>query len=233
MKLALAKQLTRWLKDSSLREGDYLPPEFELMEQLGASRASLREAVKILESERVLHIDRGRGTRMLPVTDWNILDPDVWFLAMSVGDSVGLIRELVEVRKILEPRAAYLAASHASGAEIEQLGALVDLMERCLEDIPAYNRYDSRFHVTLAQCGHNRLLAQLVVALEEVIAANKAVSDRNPGATSRSLAGHRRIQAAVSAHRPEQAQEMMQQHLEEFEHNLVEILTDAMQVEPR
>jgi DNA-binding FadR family transcriptional regulator len=227
LKSSLAKNLIRWIKDSSVCAGDYLPTEFELMEQLGASRASLREAVKILETQRVLHIDRGKGTRMLPVTEWNVLDPDVWSLATVIGDSVGLIRELAEVRQIVEPRAAYLAAQHRTDSELMQLGTIIKRLGECFHDIPKYNRYDSEFHVTLARSGHNQLLAQLVVGLEEVIAANKAVSDLNPGATERSLAGHRSIYQAVVDQDPERALATMQGHLDEFEHNLVKILTST------
>jgi GntR family transcriptional regulator, transcriptional repressor for pyruvate dehydrogenase complex len=106
------------IRSGELRPGDRLPPEKELSEALGLSRSSLREAVKALEVIRVLDVRRGDGTYVTSLT------PDILLDAMSFVVDIhqdSSVLELFEVRRILEPAAATLAAPRATAADIAHL----------------------------------------------------------------------------------------------------------------
>src|SRR5262245_53438839 len=109
-----------------LRPGDRLPPEKELGEALGLSRSSLREAVKALEVIRVLDVRRGDGTYVTSLSPGLLLDAMSFVVDIHQDDSV---LELFEVRRILEPAAAALAAPRITEADIAHLRDLLDQVD--------------------------------------------------------------------------------------------------------
>src|SRR3989337_453015 len=106
------------IRSGELRPGDRLPPEKELSEALGLSRSSLREAVKALEIIRVLDVRRGDGTYVTSLTPDPLLDAMSFVVDIHQDSS---LLELFEVRRILEPAAAAMAAAHVGGGAGQEL----------------------------------------------------------------------------------------------------------------
>src|SRR5690349_1531994 len=134
-----------------LRPGDRLPPEKELGERLGVSRNSLREAVKALEVIRVLDVRRGDGTYVTSLDPRHLLEAMSFVVDLHTDRS---ILEMFELRRILEPAAAGLAATRLTADGIAALQQLVDEadVEGSIEDLV---RHDLSFHQAIVESAGN------------------------------------------------------------------------------
>lgn len=116
----IEEQLYRYIMDTPFEIGAKLPNEFELGEKFGVGRSTIREAVKLLISKGVLEVRRGSGTYVINTTPAD-MDP---LGLQRLGDRMSLAMDLVDVRLLLEPGIAEMAARNATGKDIEEL-------ERC------------------------------------------------------------------------------------------------------
>lgn len=158
---AAIERIKLMIVSGELRPGDRLPPERELGEKLGLSRNSLREAVKALEVMRVLDVRRGDGTYVTS------LEPDVLFDVLSFVVDVqrdSTVLELLEVRAILEPQSAAMAAAVITEDEIAGLRALVT-EARNAATIEELVSNDMEFHGRINAVAGNRYLASVLRTL--------------------------------------------------------------------
>src|SRR5712691_12619543 len=121
-----------------LRPGDPLPTEDELSGELGLSRTVLREAVKVLAAKGLVEARPKTGTRVRPRAAWNLLDPDVLAWRSEASPDGDFFRNIVELRRIVEPEAARLAAERATAAEVAGIKAVFCEMEAVVDDPDAY-----------------------------------------------------------------------------------------------
>ena len=154
-------KIKEMILEGQLKAGERLPPEKELSEQLGLSRSSLREAVKALEIIRILDVRRGDGTYVTSLEP-RLLTEAVAFIVDLHQDTSVL--ELFEVRRILEPAAAAIAARRISSDELAMLGASLATVrsDTSVEDLVAH---DLEFHRIIAQASGNGYLASLLDGL--------------------------------------------------------------------
>src|ERR671934_372822 len=116
----VAARVREYITDQKLRAGDRLPPERVLMEQLRVGRSSVREAMKILATLGLVEIRRGDGAYVTaPDRLWNLGAP-----AFVLATEKNALRDIVEVRRSIEPMAAFLAAERATGDDIADLEAM-------------------------------------------------------------------------------------------------------------
>jgi GntR family transcriptional repressor for pyruvate dehydrogenase complex len=144
-----------------LSPGDRLPPETELSERLGLSRSSMREAVKALEVIRVLDVRRGDGTYVTSLEPRLLLEAMTFVVDLHGDDSV---LELFAVRRILEPAAAALAATHMSTAERAGLYDQINSVDASTS-VEALVTHDLEFHSAVAAGSGNSYLATLIDSL--------------------------------------------------------------------
>ncbi|KUM35935.1 MULTISPECIES: FadR/GntR family transcriptional regulator [unclassified Arthrobacter] len=144
-----------------LKAGDRLPPEKELSERLGLSRSSLREAVKALELIRVLDVRRGDGTYVTSL-DAKLLNEAVAFVVDLHQDRS--ILELFEVRRILEPATAHLAAGKITPDELLALRSTMDGIDENT-DVEELVAHDLQFHSIITEAAGNDYLGSLLEAL--------------------------------------------------------------------
>jgi GntR family transcriptional regulator, transcriptional repressor for pyruvate dehydrogenase complex len=205
----------RVLEDVSrgvIKPGDPLPVERTLAEQYGVGRSSIREALRMLESGGVIEAV-GRGAFVVARNRSPLNQPLALLLAMRDGD----MRELYEVRRILEVEMAALAAKRRTDDDIDQLRVGLDEMTQGLGSRERYIGGDLRFHLTVVSAARNRIAAHVMRAIRDVIRrALMSVYDI-PGSPERSMAEHRRIFEAIVAGAPEEARERMKEHLERVE----------------
>ncbi|GGS19368.1 GntR family transcriptional regulator [Streptomyces humidus] len=183
--------------------GDPLPVEDALAAEIGVSRGGLREAVKALVAKGMLHVRPRTGTRVLPPEHWNHLDRDVlrW---KQARDATALLRDTSELRRIVEPEAARLAARRAGPEDVRALSDALAAMEAAAAT-PGRNGYveaDIAFHRALLDAGGNRLLGSLGRAVEIALEHSFLISTQTPGAVEASLPGHRAVVQAVEARDP-------------------------------
>ncbi|WP_347108738.1 FadR/GntR family transcriptional regulator [Paenarthrobacter sp. S56] len=177
-----------------LKAGDRLPPEKELSERLGLSRSSLREAVKALELIRVLDVRRGDGTYVTSL-DAKLLNEAVAFVVDLHQDRSAL--ELFEVRRILEPAAAHLAAGRITPAAIDKLRGTLDGID---EDTPVEQlvTHDLEFHGIITEAAGNDYLGSLLEALSSsTVRARIWGGLAQDKAVAHTLAEHRAIADAL------------------------------------
>lgn len=196
-------ELGRRIVDGAWQPGDPLPVEDVLAAGIGVSRGVLREAVKSLVAKGMLHVRPRTGTRVLPPEHWNHLDPDVlrW---KQAGDAAALLRDTGELRRIVEPEAARLAAERAAPGAVRALYDALAAMEAAATEPErgGYVEADIAFHRALLDAGGNRLLGSLGRAVEIALEHSFAISTQTPGAAEASLPGHRAIVEAVEARDP-------------------------------
>lgn len=154
-------KIKEMILDGRLRAGERLPPEKELSEQLGLSRSSLREAVKALEIIRVLDVRRGDGTYVTSLEPRLLSEAMAFIVDLHQDTSV---LELFEVRRILEPAAASIAATRISGDQLALLRASMATVpiDTSVEDLVSH---DLEFHRIIAHASGNSYLASLLDGL--------------------------------------------------------------------
>jgi DNA-binding FadR family transcriptional regulator len=152
----------RWIADDKFSPNHPMPTESELAASLGVSRATIRDAIKVLSGKGLVRTARRYGTRVLPVEDWNFLDGDV--VGWHRRDHPRMRRifaETTELRCIMEPAAAALAAARASDTQVRAILDAAYSIHPERDDVQALFDADCRFHVTILDATHNQVMRQL------------------------------------------------------------------------
>ena len=186
--------------------GASLPPEPVLCETLGISRTVLREAIKSLIAKGLLVAGPKVGTRVLPSDHWNWFDPDVVAWQTRAGLTREFLRDLQELRRVIEPAAVRMAAARATAHDIAELESAYAGMERAVEHGGDYVSSDLRFHQGLLSAGGNRMMVQMSKAIGALLRTSFELSSSRPDGPGPSLPLHRAVLDAVIAREPEQAE---------------------------
>jgi DNA-binding FadR family transcriptional regulator len=186
--------------------GCVVPPEPMLCEELGVSRTVVREAVKSLVAKGLVSTGPKVGTRVLPADQWNWFDPDVIGWQAEAGLTREFLRDLQELRRVMEPAAVRLAAERATPDDIAEIEAAFAGMKRAVEEGGDYVTPDLRFHRGLLRASHNRMLGQMSKALSALLRTSFEVSTRRQDGSKNSLPLHRAVLDAVVAHDPAAAE---------------------------
>lgn len=204
------ERIKQMILQGELGPGDRLPKEVILAERLGLSRTSLREAIKALSLIRVLDVRQGDGTYVTSLRPELLLDVLGFVLDFHRHDSV---LNLLEVRRILEPEAAALAAHHMPNAQIAELHKLLEGMEGTTE-VPELIRIDVEFHHRIAAGSGNAVLTTLIDSLSApTMRARTYHQLTEPSAVLRSNEQHRAIVQALEARQAEVARSWAVAHV--------------------
>jgi DNA-binding FadR family transcriptional regulator len=162
----VARRIRRAIMIGDLKHGESLPPETQLMAEFQVSRPTIREGIRVLESQGLITVSRGaRGGAKVTRPDTGIVSTAVAMVLQARGAT---IRDLYEALKLIEPRAARLAAERRSKGVAEMLRAHVEQEMDVITDVVAVTRGIAEFHELLvSQCG-NETLATLAIALKDV-----------------------------------------------------------------
>jgi GntR family transcriptional repressor for pyruvate dehydrogenase complex len=195
-----------------LRSGDRLPTERELAGQFGVSRTAVREAMKSLAQRGLVDMKPGRGTLVIDGTSQAMKQS--LGLMLKVGQA-GLSDNLVEVRGILEPEIASLAALRAGEEHLAAMQEAVDVMDVTLGDADAFINADNSFHQALARGSQNVLILALVDSIVNLLSEQRKQIFAVPGGPERGQTHHKLILDAVKRHDAQAAREAMRAHLEQ------------------
>ena len=186
--------------------GTAIPPEPVLCEQLGVSRTVVREAVKSLIAKGLVTSGPKVGTRVLPPEHWNWFDPDVIVWQSQAGLTPEFLKDLQELRRVVEPAAVRMAAERATAADLAEIGAAFEGMRVAVEEGGDYVASDLRFHQGLLRASHNRMMVQMSKALGALLRTSFEISTTRKDGPRKSLPLHRAVFDAVSAHQPARAE---------------------------
>ena len=208
-------RLRNWITNSNLTDGDRCPPERALCTDLGVSRAELRKAYLVLETEGQLIRSVGRGT-FLSKGKKSIKGGGIDKTIMSLAESTSPL-EAMNARLVLEPQMARLAALHATPKHLQDLRQLADQMR----EAASWQRYedlDRDFHETIADAAGNSLLRavhKIINRVRLVVVWRKLeTTDQRPPETYHSFAEHDAILSALEQRKGGEAYSAMQDHLE-------------------
>jgi GntR family transcriptional repressor for pyruvate dehydrogenase complex len=212
----LYEQIVQQIEDSvlngSLKPGDQLPAERELAQRLGVSRTAVREAVKALREKGLVEAYSGRGTF---ITDGTSQAARQSFdLMVKIGQQDGSTH-LAELRLILEPGIAALAAARVEEEDLAAMREAVAVMERSQKDPQAYIEADLDFHLALAEAAANPLILSLIDSIVGLLREQRIKIFNVEGGPERGQVHHKRILEAMERRDPEMARGAMRAHLEQ------------------
>ncbi len=208
---AVAKQLERHITEQ-LKPGDLLPPERQLVQMLGVSRGSVRDAIRSLEVMGLLEPRQGVGT-VVCTRSAGAASP----LADALLDNRKLVAELIDVRRMIEPHLVRRAARYASKDDIAEMEEILARQEAKVKRGELAVEEDSEFHYSIALSSNNSAILKLVDVLMDLLRETRQHSLQAKGRQEKSLAGHRRILSALKRHDSDAAEVAMRRHLQEIE----------------
>lgn len=186
--------------------GASIPPEPLLCEELGVSRTVIREAVKSLVAKGLLTTGPKVGTRVQQAGQWNWFDPDVITWQSKAGLTREFLRDLQDLRRVMEPAAVRLAAERATPQDIADIEAAFAGMKKAVDEGGDYVTHDLRFHQGLLRACHNRMIVQMSKALSALLRTSFEISTTRKDGPRNSLPLHRAVLDAVIAHDPVEAE---------------------------
>lgn len=182
--------------------GGALPPEPVLCAELGVSRTVVRESVKSLVAKGLIQTGPKVGTRVLPADQWNWFDADVISWQVSVGLQPEFVRDLQDLRRVMEPAAVRMAALRATDQDIAELESAYAGMKRAVTLGGDYITYDLLFHQGLLRASRNRMLVQMSKVLGALLRTSFELSTVKKDGPAQSLPLHRAVLDAVTRHDP-------------------------------
>ena len=186
--------------------GQAIPPEPLLCEEFGISRTVIREAIKSLVAKGLVVTGPKVGTRVMPSEHWNWFDPDVVLWHSKIGLTREFLRDLQELRRVVEPAGVRLAAERATAQDIAEVEAAYAGMKAAIEQGGDYVANDLRFHQGLLRACHNRMVVQMSKALGALLLTSFEISTSRPDGPASSLPLHRAVLDAVIARNPAAAE---------------------------
>jgi GntR family transcriptional repressor for pyruvate dehydrogenase complex len=219
----VAQQIERLIL-KKLRPGDKLPSERELAEMLKVSRSSIRDAIRGLELRGLVEPRQGAGTIVREVSSESSTNP----FASALNRRRELVSELLDFRKMLEPPLAARAAMHATAGEIAEMEDILQRQEEKQIQGDAAVAEDAEFHYSIALASGNSVVLKVLDILMDLLRDTRERSLQLDGRPQKSLAGHRRILAAIKRHDGEAAKSAMRRHIEDVEEIILDkVLTNG------
>lgn len=202
-----ADKIVDLIVDNNWESGNKLPNEYELAKQLNVSRNTLREAIRALVSRNILEIRRGDGTYIAEncgVTE----DP---MGLKFIRDKQKLVSDLLELRFMIEPELASMAALNATDAQAGRLYELCREIEKRILRKEPYEEKDMEFHVMIARLSSNIMAPNLIPVINQSVIP--FLQGRREDMERDILETHRDIVTAIQRHNPDEAHDAMYLHL--------------------
>jgi GntR family transcriptional repressor for pyruvate dehydrogenase complex len=224
----IVQQFHALIRQGKLKHGDRIPSERDLSERLKVSRSSVREAIRSLELQGLVVSRRGSGTFI----NADNLDSVLALMAASLNPGRDDLADVFEMRHLLEPPIAALAAQRATREDVERLRRILEQQQKQIEAGKTGVESDTAFHFALASATHNTALIKVVSAVEDILQISRDLSLQEPGRPQRSLASHHEILETVVAGDAERSQRAMEHHLTSVEPGilLAELPDDRLSV---
>jgi DNA-binding FadR family transcriptional regulator len=188
--------------------GDRLPPERDIARALGASRTTIRNALRLLEDDDLVTRKAGSGTYV--AHDSRVQYDDIAEITSPL--------ELVEVRSMIEPQVVRLAVRNGKPRDLDLLWEAVVETERAGSDVDQFSRCDQHFHLTLAETAHNPLIVWIFHQMNRIRRHRHWVAVQykilTPARIAAYNAEHRQLAEAISVRDVETAVDIMQRHLQ-------------------
>ena len=213
----VVEQIFKSIKNNELKPGDKLPSEMELTKIFNVSRGTIREAMKYLENFGFISINPGSGT-FINKTGFDLfLKKTAAFMFMGTNE----LKDLMEIRKLLEVYGVGQAARNANAEDITLIEKEIIEMELNIRDERKFIEHDINFHMLINKCSKNMFLGKIVEPIRFFYLQQQINAIKNPGVTKKSLNYHKKIWEAIKNKDVEEAKKEMSDHLENVEEIIV------------
>lgn len=206
---AIARDLGMAIVSGRYKPGEVLTNEIEFSEQLDVSRSAYREAVRTLAAKGLVTSRPRTGTRVTPQSRWNLLDPDVLAWVFESEPSLELVNGLFELRGIIEPAAAALAAKRRTSDQLERMRVSLQAMERQTLKSEAGQAADRDFHQTILEATANPPLISLASTIGAGVRWTTYFKQKRRHLPSDPMPEHWAVFEAIAAGDPERARMAM------------------------
>ncbi|MFC2647957.1 MAG: FadR/GntR family transcriptional regulator [Coriobacteriaceae bacterium] len=215
----VSKQIIQLILNEGLKQGDRLPNETVLSEKLGVGRSSVREAMKLLRSRNIVSIRQGSGTYVS--SNPGIAGDPLGFT--FIEDKRRLARDLLEVRFMIEPQMAGMAAEKATADQVQNIKKLCDETEKLAAAGEDYSAADTAFHSAIAESCGNMVIPRLMGILKYSVPLFIDVTGKQ--LIAETIRTHRAIADSLAAHDSTAAHDAMYLHLV-YNRNIIANETD-------
>jgi DNA-binding FadR family transcriptional regulator len=209
LKGSLAQQLALQILSGQLPAGHVFVNEVEYAEQLGISRATLREAFRILAAKGLVNSRPKAGTRVSPRRQWSLLDPDLLAWQFEARPSRKFLRDLFELRMLVEPGAAAMAATRRSQEEVDAMRGALEAMATHGLGKEAGRLADLNFHNIMLESTRNDMVIALASSIMAAIAWTTIYKQRKRALARDPIPDHRALFDAIADADPDEARSAM------------------------
>jgi DNA-binding FadR family transcriptional regulator len=218
-----AAEIGRRIVSGEWPQHSALPPEAELARDLEVSRPSVREAIKLLTGKGLIRSTPRLGTVVRPPAEWNRLDPDVLVWELSEGPDESFVRDLFELRRMVEPEACAIAAARASVTARHTIEDAFQALRRA-PDVAQSIEADLAFHHAIVMGTENQLLAAFLPAIEASLSLSFEISRAGGVTQAHVVSMHRKVNDAIIAGDADAARAAMLTLLKRSERDALEAL---------
>jgi GntR family transcriptional repressor for pyruvate dehydrogenase complex len=197
------------IDEGKLQSGDKLPTEKQIAEELGISKTAVREALSALETMGYTKTKKGEGTFVAPMSLESLVLP----ISIVLHQDADMIKNILELRMIMEPRIAALAAQRISDEQITELKKLHESMLTAVTKGGAASKEDVRFHVLLAQASGNSVLFHIYKICQSAVSGTIEMINAIPGQSKKGYEGHQQILNALCRKDSDKAALQMHKHI--------------------
>jgi len=213
----VVSQIHDLIRQAKIKPGDQLPSERELAETFRVSRTSVREALRALEAQGLIVSRTGAGNFVAELPVEALIAP----LATLLIEEKNALADIFEMRKLIEPHIASMAAERATKRDIERMKKILDKQREVVSRGETGVEADAEFHFAIGRATQNQALQKLVSGLMEILSRSREESLQTPGRNQESLDSHHRILLAIQEHDQQKAREAMLYHIEQVERNVL------------
>ncbi len=222
----VVSQVHELIKEGRFKAGDQLPSERELAETFKVSRTSVREALRALETQGLVISKTGMGNFVADLPIESLVAP----LARMLIEENNALADVFELRKLIEPQIASLAAERATAEDVERMKLLLKKQREQVERGATGVDADTELHFAIGRATQNHAIEKLVSGLLDVLSHSREESLQTSGRRQASIDSHLAIVAAIEKHDQAKAREAMRYHIEQVEQNVLLLRKEQSEV---
>ncbi|MCD9020864.1 FadR/GntR family transcriptional regulator [Cohnella silvisoli] len=207
----IIEQMKARIVSGEWKPGERLPTMQQLAEEFKLSRTAVREALRILENQRIVSIEHGRGVFVSNNPDL-LEDPTGNMRLLEFGS----LLQLLEARLVVEPEMAAFCAQRVSTAQTKRIRELAERMEEEMRQGSDHFTTDVQFHQAIAEGANNPLLAEMLTVLADLSARGRRETDKLPHMQTKAASYHRLIAIAIEERQADQARSLMRSHIQDM-----------------
>lgn len=209
----VAREIGRRIVSNNYPPGELVEDEGALADKYQVSRSVIRDAVKVLVGKGLLEVRRGIGTRVRSRASWGLLDDDVMAWFQSAPPNKDILRQLMDVRQVFEPKAARWAAERGDAASHDLIKAATERMEAEKGSVEDFIVADAVFHRSILRATQNEFLVALEGIIFSALLSSIRITNVDPRSNEASLPFHREVYEAIAAGDGAKAELVMEQLL--------------------